>query len=192
MVAPSVNANPGKVNTKLRQAALFVFLLLVGLILLTGLFWHTSGSLDKNSQSKSQVIKKAAVSPQSSAISRETLIKRMGFTKTVLKDGNGQKPEKGQYVTVHCTGYGKNRDLGVKFWSTKDPGQQPFTFRVGMGEVIKGWDESVIGMSIGEVAKIHCSPDYAYGSSGFPAWGIMPDSELVFEIEVLKYSYTQE
>ena len=41
--------------------------------------------------------------------------------------------------------------------------------------VIKGWDESVIDMSIGEVAKIHCSPDYAYGAGGFPAWGIMPN-----------------
>jgi FKBP-type peptidyl-prolyl cis-trans isomerase len=54
--------------------------------------------------------------------------------------------------------------------------------------VIKGWDESVIDMSIGEIAKIHCSPDYAYGPGGFPAWGIMPNSELVFEIEVLSYA----
>ena len=44
-------------------------------------------------------------------------------------------PRPGQYVTVHCTGYGKNKDMNLKFWSTKDPGQQPFTFRVGMGEV---------------------------------------------------------
>lgn len=141
----------------------------------------------------------------------------MGFTKTVLRQGNGVMPQRGQNVTVHCTGYGKNRDLNQKFWSTKDPGQQPFTFAVGMGSVIrvsvllllqvqneaikfsppflsfpktikKGWDESVIGMSIGEIAKIHCSPDYAYGSGGFPAWGIMPNSELIFEIEVLSYS----
>lgn len=111
----------------------------------------------------------------------------MGFTKTVIQEGNGQLPKKGQSVTVHCTGYGKNRDMNSKFWSTKDPGQEPFTFRVGMGEVIKGWDESVIAMSIGEVAKIHCSPDYAYGAGGFPAWGIQPNSELIFEIEVLKY-----
>ena len=94
----------------------------------------------------------------------------MGFKKTPIKAGNGQKPTKGTNVTVHCTGYGKNRDLSAKFWSTKDPGQQPFTFRVGMGEVIKGWDESVIDMSIGEVAKIECTPDYAYGAGGFPAW----------------------
>ena len=53
--------------------------------------------------------------------------------------------------------------------------------------VIKGWDESVIDMSIGEVSRIHCSPDYAYGAGGFPAWGIMPNSELIFEIEVLSF-----
>lgn len=112
----------------------------------------------------------------------------MGFTKEILRAGNGVKPKRGQSVTVHCTGYGKNRDLNVKFWSTKDPGQQPFTFQVGMGNVIKGWDESVIDMSIGEIARIHCSPDYAYGAGGFPAWGIQPNSELLFEIEILKYA----
>ncbi|KAG7354925.1 FKBP-type peptidylprolyl isomerase [Nitzschia inconspicua] len=111
----------------------------------------------------------------------------MGFTKTVLQEGNGQKPARGNTVTVHCTGYGKDRDLTKKFWSTKDPGQEPFSFKVGMGQVIKGWDESVIDMSLGEISKIHCSPDYAYGSGGFPAWGIMPNSELVFEIEVLSF-----
>mmetsp|Transcript_63774 Transcript_63774/g.75470 ORF Transcript_63774/g.75470 Transcript_63774/m.75470 type:complete len:113 (-) Transcript_63774:285-623(-) len=111
----------------------------------------------------------------------------MGFTKTMLRQGNGQLPRRGQKVTVHCTGYGKNGDLGVPFWSTKDPGQEPFTFAVGLGQVIKGWDESVIGMSIGEVARIHCSPDYGYGPGGFPAWGIQPNSELIFEIEILRY-----
>eukprot|EP00593_Proboscia_inermis_P005095 CAMPEP_0171305674 /NCGR_PEP_ID=MMETSP0816-20121228/15539_1 /TAXON_ID=420281 /ORGANISM="Proboscia inermis, Strain CCAP1064/1" /LENGTH=112 /DNA_ID=CAMNT_0011786673 /DNA_START=225 /DNA_END=563 /DNA_ORIENTATION=+ len=111
----------------------------------------------------------------------------MGFTKTILRAGNGILPRRGQEVTVHCTGFGKNRDMSQKFWSTKDPGQQPFTFAVGLGQVIKGWDESVIGMSIGEVAKIHCTSDYAYGSGGFPAWGIQSDSELIFEIEVLSY-----
>mmetsp|Transcript_18842 Transcript_18842/g.31248 ORF Transcript_18842/g.31248 Transcript_18842/m.31248 type:complete len:127 (-) Transcript_18842:82-462(-) len=111
----------------------------------------------------------------------------MGFTKTLIREGNGSKPARGQQVTVHCTGYGKNRDPKEKFWSTKDPGQEPFTFAVGLGQVIKGWDESVINMSIGEVARIHCSPDYAYGAGGFEAWGIMPNSELTFEIEVLSF-----
>ena len=47
----------------------------------------------------------------------------MGFTKEIKKEGTGPKPQVGQNVTVHCTGYGKNRDLKVPFWSTKDPGQ---------------------------------------------------------------------
>uniref|UniRef100_A0A9I9DI13 peptidylprolyl isomerase n=1 Tax=Cucumis melo TaxID=3656 RepID=A0A9I9DI13_CUCME len=69
--------------------------------------------------------------------------------------------------------------------STKDPGQKPFSFKIGQGAVIKGWDEGVLGMQVGEVARLRCSPDYAYGPSGFPAWGIQPNSVLVFEIEVL-------
>ncbi|MCO5609974.1 hypothetical protein L7F22_064209 [Adiantum nelumboides] len=271
----------------------------------------------------------------------------MGVEKTLLKAGTGPKPAVGQTVTVHCTGYGKNGDLSQKFWSTKDPGQQPFKFQVGQGRVIKGtcgkcpvrkamslsldgnkeegssledrqpiptaheigessgqaeealqvvttvtmfkqlmenprfmevlksssiahqvqgsfdmprgtfgmagyqnqqagtapicpvvggpevfmplvsvpmlqtppmdqlmaygepkpykedvqsvqfdtfsgfhernkgWDEGVLGMQIGEVARLKCSPDYAYGAGGFPAWGIQPNSELVFEIEVI-------
>jgi FKBP-type peptidyl-prolyl cis-trans isomerase len=91
-------------------------------------------------------------------------------------------------LQVHCTGYGKDRDLTKKFWSTKDFGQKPFTFAVGTGSVIKAWDESIIDMSISEISKIHSSPDYAYGSGGFPAWGIQPNSELIFEIEVLSYA----
>jgi hypothetical protein len=58
----------------------------------------------------------------------------MGFTKQILRAGNGLKPSRGQNVTVHCTGYGKNRNLAEKFWSTKDPGQEPFTFAVGLGQ----------------------------------------------------------
>ncbi|PSS02796.1 Peptidyl-prolyl cis-trans isomerase [Actinidia chinensis var. chinensis] len=109
----------------------------------------------------------------------------MGVEKEVLTAGTGPKPVSGQRVTVHFTGFGKNGDLLQKFWSTKDPGQQPFTFKIGQGLVIKGWDEGVMGMQIGEVARLRCSPDYAYDRHGFPAWGIQPDSVLVFEIEVL-------
>lgn len=95
----------------------------------------------------------------------------MGFEKTIIRQGNGVKPARGNTVTVHCTGYGKNGDMSLKFWSTKDPGQKPFSFKIGLGQVIKGWDEGVMTMSVGEVARIHCTPDYAYGAGGFPAWG---------------------
>lgn len=110
----------------------------------------------------------------------------MGFEKTILREGTGPMPTAGRPVTVHCTGYGKNGDMAVPFWSTKDPGQQTFTFTIGLGQVIKAWDEGVMQMKVGEVARISASADYAYGASGFPAWGIMPNSPLIFEIEVLK------
>jgi FKBP-type peptidyl-prolyl cis-trans isomerase len=70
----------------------------------------------------------------------------MGFEKKILRAGSGVMPVKGRPVTVHCTGFGKDRDLAQKFWSTKDPGQKPFTFNIGLGQVIKGWDEGVMGM----------------------------------------------
>ena len=60
----------------------------------------------------------------------------MGFEKQIIKEGNGTAPVQGKAVTVHCTGYGKNRDLTAKFWSTKDPGQEPFTFKIGLGKGI--------------------------------------------------------
>ena len=118
----------------------------------------------------------------------------MGFTKTILKEGNGSYPTAGKEVTVHCTGFGKNGDLNVPFWSTKDKGQQPFTFTIGRGQVIKGWDEGVLSMKlgqrsygllllsltlIGEIAKIECTPDYGYGADGFPAWGMLYDSQYI-------------
>ncbi|CAL9043863.1 peptidyl-prolyl cis-trans isomerase FKBP12-like isoform X1 [Musa acuminata AAA Group] len=78
----------------------------------------------------------------------------MGVEKQLLKAGHGPKPVRGQSVTVHCTGFGKDGDLSKKFWSTKDPGQQPFTFKVGLGSVIKGWDEGVMDMQVGEVARL--------------------------------------
>lgn len=59
---------------------------------------------------------------------------------------------------MQFTGYGKNGDLKVPFWSTKDAGQKPFTFKIGLGQVIKGWDEGVAGMDLGEVARVRtCS-----------------------------------
>ena len=107
------------------------------------------------------------------------------YEKEVKVHGNGKQVQKGNTVTVHCTGYGKDRDLNHKFWSTKDPGQEPFTFQVGMGNVIKCWDEGVLTMKVGEKSVLTCSPTYGYGPGGFPAWGIMPNSVLRFEIEDL-------
>lgn len=53
-----------------------------------------------------------------------------------------------------------------------------------MGNVIKGWDEGCLTMNLGEEAALTCTPDYAYGAGGFPAWGIPPNATLVFTIEI--------
>lgn len=108
---------------------------------------------------------------------------REAIIKTLKQAGNGPKPQRGQKVTVECTGVVKA--TSTKFWSTKDPGQKPFSFNVGLGQVIKGWDEGVLGMALGEEADLDCRSDYAYGDAGFPAWGIPPKADLIFTIKVL-------
>eukprot|EP01102_Stenamoeba_stenopodia_P019323 TRINITY_DN7271_c0_g1_i4.p1 TRINITY_DN7271_c0_g1~~TRINITY_DN7271_c0_g1_i4.p1 ORF type:complete len:113 (-),score=20.20 TRINITY_DN7271_c0_g1_i4:72-410(-) len=109
----------------------------------------------------------------------------MGVVRKTLKPGSGPRPSKGQKITVHCTGSvleanGNRR----KFWSTKDT-NTPFSFNVGLGKVIRGWDEGMMEMSVGEIAELTMTPDYGYGASGFPAWNIPGGATLVFEVEIL-------
>ena len=106
----------------------------------------------------------------------------MGYEKTILTEGTGDAVVKGKTVTVHCTGYVV--ESGKKFWSTHDK-NEPFSFKIGMKQVIPAWDEGVLTMKIGETSEIVATHDYAYGERGFPAWGIPPRATLKFEIEVL-------
>mmetsp|Transcript_52478 Transcript_52478/g.84922 ORF Transcript_52478/g.84922 Transcript_52478/m.84922 type:complete len:141 (-) Transcript_52478:91-513(-) len=102
----------------------------------------------------------------------------------VIKAGGGtRKIIVGDRVTVHATGTVK--ETGKKFWSTKDPGQKAFTYNAGVAQVITGWDQGCLGMSVGEVRKLDIPADEGYGASGFPAWGIPANGGLQFEIEVV-------
>ncbi|CDJ39097.1 FK506-binding protein 1, putative [Eimeria tenella] len=106
---------------------------------------------------------------------------------SVVKPGSGPTVAKGQRVTVHATGSVLQPDGATKkFWSTKDPGQQPFTWQAGLGQVIAGWDQGVIGMNQGETRMIYIPARMGYGQNGFPAWGIPPNADLQFEIECLQ------
>ena len=127
----------------------------------------------------------SSVDPGSTSCGGEASAPLTTYQKVIKKQGSGEFPRKGDQVTVHCTGYGKNGDLSVPFWSTMDPGQQPFTFKIGLNQVIRAWDEGVLTMKVGEVAEITASPEYGYGKQGFPRWGIEPNSVLKFEIEVV-------
>jgi len=91
---------------------------------------------------------------------------------------------KGASVKVHATG--TVEETGKKFWSTKDPGQQPFSYKAGVGSVITGWDQGCLGMRLGEVRKLRIPAKEGYGERGFPAWGIPPGGTLLFEIELLE------
>eukprot|EP00894_Picocystis_sp_ML_P003619 jgi/Pico_ML_1/54136/g4554.t2 len=71
---------------------------------------------------------------------------------------------------------------GQKFDSSRDRGEK-FRFRIGVGQVIRGWDEGVMQMSVGERATLTCTPDYGYGPRGFPPV-IPPNSTLVFDVEL--------
>ena len=105
-------------------------------------------------------------------------------TYEVVTAGSGKTVSKGSKVKVHATG--TVLETGKKFWSTKDPGQQPFEYTAGVGGVITGWDQGCLGMAIGEVRKLKIPADEGYGARGFPAWGIPPNGGLFFEIEVLE------
>ena len=94
--------------------------------------------------------------------------------------GTGPTPKPGQRCTVHYTGTLEN---GKKFDSSRDRGQG-FTFQLGAGQVIKGWDQGVAGMKIGGLRKLTIPSDLAYGARGFPPV-IPPNSTLVFEVELL-------
>ena len=96
--------------------------------------------------------------------------------------GDGATPEKGKRVTVHYTGKLTN-GKGKKFDSSVDRGQ-PFTFVIGVGQVIRGWDEGVMSMKVGGKRELTIPPDLGYGARG--AGGVIPpNATLFFEVELL-------
>lgn len=106
----------------------------------------------------------------------------MGVQVETISPGDGRTfPKRGQTCVVHYTGMLED---GKKVDSSRDR-NKPFKFMLGKQEVIRGWEEGVAQMSVGQRAKLTISPDYAYGATGHPGI-IPPHATLVFDVELLK------
>ena len=98
----------------------------------------------------------------------------------VLEEGSGDEAKNGDNISVHYTG---TLEDGTKFDSSLDRGT-PFNFKLGVGQVIAGWDLGVLGMKVGEKRKLTIPSEMAYGPNGVPG-AIPSNAVLVFEIELL-------
>jgi len=104
-----------------------------------------------------------------------------GLQYLTVKPGTGPAAQPGQQVSVHYTGTLTN---GTKFDSSLDR-RQPFSFPLGAGRVIKGWDLGIEGMRVGGKRKLTIPPELAYGARGTPGGPIPPNATLVFDVELV-------
>ncbi len=114
---------------------------------------------------------------------KEGMIQVEGVKVTVLEEGNGDVAKAGDRVSMNYTG--KLSD-GTVFDSNVDPKfnhVEPFTFNLGAGEVIKGWDNAIVGMKVGEKRTLEIEPAYGYGAQAVGP--IPPNSTLIFDVELV-------
>lgn len=161
-------------------------------LLTAGLVAACSNAADEGDTTASEpAVENAAPEPASTEVAamyaEELGVDIDAMTKTesglhyaVLAEGSGAEAAAGQSATVHYTGWLPN---GSKFDSSRDR-NQPFTFALGAGQVIPGWDEGVAGMKIGEQRKLVIPPALGYGTAG--AGGVIPpNATLIFDVELL-------
>ncbi len=129
----------------------------------------TTVTQENNTLIKSNTMSEANVVTTSSGLK---------YVDTVV--GTGATPQRGQTVVVHYVGTLEN---GTKFDSSRDRGQ-PFKFKIGVGQVIKGWDEGLSTMQVGGSRQLIIPPALGYGASG--AGGVIPpNATLLFDVELL-------
>ncbi|KAK3306565.1 uncharacterized protein B0T15DRAFT_145360 [Chaetomium strumarium] len=109
----------------------------------------------------------------------------MGVTRTTRVQGTGPQPARGQKVTIAYTGWLKDTskpdNKGEEFDSSSSRGD--FVTEIGIGRLIRGWDEAVLEMKVGEQATLDITSDYAYGEKGFHGH-IPPNADLIFDVHL--------
>ncbi|KAG7509215.1 peptidyl-prolyl cis-trans isomerase FKBP3 [Solea senegalensis] len=111
------------------------------------------------------------------------------YTKSVLKKGDKTNfPKKGETVSCWYTGTledGTVFDTNIPAAARKKKQTKPLSFKIGLGRVIRGWDEAILTMSKGEHARLEIESDWAYGKKGLPDSKIPPNAKLIFELELV-------
>ncbi len=145
-----------------------------------------NASADRLTQNQPQIAQVTEKQPTSNTMSdddNKVVTTPSGLKYVVLTEGTGATPKTGQTVVVHYTG---TLEDGTKFDSSRDRGQ-PFSFKLGVGQVIKGWDEGLSTMKVGDRRKLTIPPELGYGARG--AGGVIPpNATLIFDVELLKIS----
>jgi len=159
-----------------------VVLFFCGLLIASAIFKpNTPPAIAANLSVPSTIIAQSPTSKDTSPMNLDNATTTPSGLKYIdIKVGTGESPTTGQSVKVHYTGTLTN---GKKFDSSVDRGQ-PFSFKIGVGQVIKGWDEGVATMKVGGKRTLIIPPDLGYGERG--AGGVIPgNATLLFDVELL-------
>lgn len=154
------------------------YIAIIGVLIIGGLVFFTQGN--KNDRDDSSVSKSNLNINSTTTMTTETSATKLTIEDQVI--GTGVEAKAGDSVTVHYVGSLLN---GTIFDASKNHGDQGFTFTLGIGQVIKGWDQGVAGMKVGGKRKLTIPADLAYGNNA--VGGVIPaNSTLIFEVELLK------
>jgi FKBP-type peptidyl-prolyl cis-trans isomerase len=161
-----------------------VIVVCVVVLVVTQFTNQPNASADKLTQNQPQIAQVTEQKPTKNTMAdddNKVVTTDSGLKYVVLNEGTGATPKTGQTVVVHYTG---TLEDGTKFDSSRDRGQ-PFSFKLGVGQVIKGWDEGLSTMKVGDRRKLTIPPELGYGARG--AGGVIPpNATLVFDVELLK------